>query len=232
LPIIAIALLIALVLSGIVTFVLEYIESTQIEQISSITTITISNETRFGAPSQNLIKKGYFDSVGEVFVYLSSPYAKYWQTFNVWMSLDNASWITVPFLESATGNLTQMANLGSISFGDPQLTIYLKYYVPPQTVVFPPNVTKQDASNLTSNVVVKRRPTPADATQWTLVFFAVFGVVFSVIGVILDLLISGKNSKSSTKNVGKGIKKKSRVKAGRKNLRLLGFLSSNLSGTD
>jgi hypothetical protein len=186
-----------------VTFVLQYAESTQIEELTSTTTITISNETTFGSPFKAFVKKGYFDSVGEVYVYMSSPYANDWNTFNVWMSLDNSSWIIVPFLESATDNRTQMANLGVINLGNPQLTIYQKWYIPPQTMFVPPNVTKQDVSNIKSNLLVKRQATPADTTQWILVFFTVFGIIFSIIGVILDLLFSGKDSNSNAQNVGK-----------------------------
>jgi hypothetical protein len=182
-----------------VTFALEYTESTQIESLVSTTTITISNETMFSALYEAFVRKGVFDSVGRVYVYMSSPYANYWKTFNVWMSLDNSSWIIVPFLESPTNNLTQMANLGLVNLGNPQLTIYQKYYIPPQTMLLPSNVTKQDASNFKSNVLVKREATPADTTQWILVFFAVFGAI----GFIFSLLFSGKDSNSNTQNVEK-----------------------------
>lgn len=231
LPIIAVALVIAFVLSIVVTFVLQYTESTQIEELTSTTTITISNETTFCSPFKAFVKKGYFDSVGEVYVYMSSPYANGWNTFNFWMSLDNSSWTIVPFLESATNNRTQIANLGLINLGNPQLTIYQKCYIPPQTILLPPNVTKQDASNIKSNILVKKQATPADTTQWILVFFAVFGIIFSVIGVILGLLFSGKDSNSNTRNVGKRGKKIPRVSAGdkRKNTRLLEFLEPSLS---
>jgi len=148
---IVVVLITAFVLSIVVTYVLEYAESTQVVSLTSTTTITISNETMFGSPFRGLVEKGYFDSVGEVYVHMSSPYANDWNTFNVWMSLDNSSWVIVPFLESVTDNRTQMADLGFINLGNPQLTIYMKYYIPPQTVFLPPNVTKQDASNFKSN---------------------------------------------------------------------------------
>jgi hypothetical protein len=192
-------IVIAFVLSIVVTSVLQYLESTQIEQLTATTTITISNETTFGSPFEAFIKKGFFDSVGEVYVYMSSPYANCWNTFNVWMSLNNSSWTIVPFLESTTNNRTQMANLGLVNLGDPQLTIYQKSYVPPQTILLPPNVTKEDASELKSNVLIKKQATPADKTQWILVFFA----AFSVIEVILDRLFPSKDSDSTAQKVGK-----------------------------
>ena len=221
-------IVLAFALSIVVTLVLQYAESTQIEELTSTTTITISNETTFGSPSKAFVKKSYFDSVGEVYVYMSSPYASYWNTFNVWMSLDNSSWTIVPFLESTTNNRTQMANLGLISLGNLQLTIYQKYYIPPQTILLPPNVTKEDASNLKSNVLVKRQSTPADTTQWILVFFTVFGVI----GFILDFLFSGKDSNSTTQKVGKRGKKTSRVKARkRKDIRSLhACIQSEITG--
>ena len=219
--IIVLAFVLAFFLSIAVTLFFQYAESTQIETFTSTIKITISNETMLGSPYKAFVKKGYFDSVGEVYVYMSSPYASYWNTFNVWMSLDNSSWTIVPFLESTTNNRTQMANLGLISLGNPQLTIYLKYYIPPQTILLPPNVTKEDASNLNTKVLVKKQATPADTTQWILVFFTVFSVVFGVIGVILGLLFSGKDSNSTTKNFGKRGKKISRVKTRkRKDIRI------------
>ena len=195
------------------TFVLQYAESTQIEELTSTTTITISNETTFGSPSKAFVKKGYFDSVGEVYVYMSSPYANYWNTFNVWMSLDNSSWTIVPFLNSTTNNRTQMANLGLINLGNPELTIYIKSYIPPQTIFLPPNVTKEDASIFKSNVSVKRQATPADTTQWIVVFFAVFAFIEG----ILVLLFPSKNSNFTAQNVGKRRKKKFPVKARKRN---------------
>lgn len=210
--IIGVVLITAFVLSIVVTYVLEYEESTQIESLTSTTTITISNETMFGSPFKASIKKGSFDSVGEVYVYMYSPYANDWNTFNVWMSLDNSSWVIVPFLESTTNNRTQMADLGLINYGNPQLTTYVKYYVPPQAIFLPPNVTKQDASNFDIHVIVQREATPADTTQWISVFFMVFGAIGTVI-VVLGLYFSLKDSNSNTQNVGKKVKKRARKTA-------------------
>lgn len=206
---ILLTIIIALVLSIIVTLALQHVESTQIEQLTLTTTISISNETKFGPPCKAFVKKGYFDSVAEVYVDMSSPYASYWDTFNVWMSLDNSSWTSVPVLECTTYNRTQMANLGLISLADPQLTIYQKYYIPPQTIILPPNVTKEDASIFEANVSVTRRATPADTTQWILAFFAVFGFI----GTILGFLFSGKNYNFIKQYGGKRRKKKPSTKA-------------------
>jgi hypothetical protein len=140
-------------------------------------------------------------------MYLSSPYANYWETFNVWMSLDNVSWVDVPFLESTTNNKSQMANLGLINLGNPKLTIYQKNYVPPQTILLPPNVTTQDASNLKANGVVKREATPSDTTQWILVFLTIFGTLFAVVAVIIDSNVSDKEQ-----NIGKMQRKMPRKK--------------------
>jgi hypothetical protein len=203
---IAIALVIALVLSYIVTNALEYYESTQVVQLTPTSTYTISNETRFAPPFEAVIKKGSFDSIAEVYVYIFSPYASYWNTFSVWMSLkeDNSSWISVPFLNFTTDNHTQMADLGVIDLSNPQLSIYQKYYIPSQTVFLPPNVTKQDALNaLFNHIIVQREATPADTTQWILVFFAVFGTLFAVIGFILNFVLPAKDSNSNTRNTGK-----------------------------
>jgi len=212
---------VALILSIVVTFVLQYAESTQVESLALTTMITISNETMFSAPFEAFVKKGYFDSVATVYVHLSSPYANCWNTFNVWMSLDNSSWVNVPFLESTTKNYSQMANLGLINLGDPKLTIYQKHYVPPQTILLPPNVTKQDASDLEANVVIKRQAIPSDTTQWILVFFTAFGFV----GFILTLFFSGKDSGLNSKNIG-GKRKKTSRKPKRKKRKKIKFLES------
>jgi len=99
------------VLSIVVTYVLEYVEGTQIESLASPTIITISNETMFGSPFKAFVEKDSFDSVGEVYVYMSSPYANDWNTFNVWMSLDNSSWMIVPF---STRSREQPVLLGDV----------------------------------------------------------------------------------------------------------------------
>jgi hypothetical protein len=96
-----------------VTFALQYGLGAQGEILAPTTTYTISNETRFCSPFNSIVKKGFFDSVGIVYVYLASPSANYWKTFNVWMSLDSSSWTPVPFLESTTHNRSQMADLGA-----------------------------------------------------------------------------------------------------------------------
>ena len=179
-------IVIPFILSLVMTFTLQYVESTRVEQLTFTTTITISNETRYGSPCKAFVEKGWFDSVGEVYVYLSSPYASYWKIFNVWMSLDNSSWTSVPFLESDTNNLTQMASLGFINLGNPQLTIYVKYYIPPQTLRVPPGVTKEDLSIWKANVLIKKRATPADRGLWITVFFGVFAFISYILSNLLD----------------------------------------------
>jgi hypothetical protein len=185
----------AFILSIVATLILQHVESTQIESFTLTTTITISNETIFSPPYEAFVKKGYFDSVATVYVYLYSPYATCWETFNVWMSLDNSSWVIVPFLNFTTNNYTQMANLGLINLGNPQLKIYQKHYVPPQTIFLPSNVTKQEASNLNAYAFFKKQATPSDTVQWIMVFFAVFGFI----GWILSLFFLEKDS--SEKNI-------------------------------
>ena len=215
--IIVLALVVAFLLSILVTDVLEYYESTQVKELTSTSTYTISNETRFASPFKAFVQKGAFDSVAELYVYISSPYANYWNTFNVSMSLDNSSWTPVPFLDSTTDNRTQMADLGLIDLGNPQLTVYQEYYIPPQTVILPPNVTKQDAlSALFNHLLIKMQATPADRTHWIEVFFGVFSLVFSIIGVILGFFYSGEASRSNTRNERKRGRKKSVPKAGNK----------------
>jgi hypothetical protein len=195
---------IALVFSYLLISTLQYYEGTQLQNLSPKTTINISNETTFPAPLTGVIEKGYFDSIGELYVYLYSPYANYWSTFYVWMSRDNSSWISVPFLNFTTDNYTQMADLGVVNLANPQLTVYQKYYVPPQTVETPFNVTKQDLQTaLIGHLIIHEEATPADTLQWWGIFFAVSSFILAVTTAFL----SGKGSDSNTQNVEKGQKK-------------------------
>jgi hypothetical protein len=98
---------------------MEYLEGTKMVILTASTTFTISNETAFAPPCKEEIERGPFDSQGVVYVYLYSPYANDWTTFNIWMSLDNSSWTPVPFLNFITQNHSQMADLGIISFSNP-----------------------------------------------------------------------------------------------------------------
>jgi hypothetical protein len=201
---IVIALVIALLLSLVLVNVLEYYESTQAIQSTSTTTLTVSNETSFATPFETVIEKGYFDSIGEVYVYLYSPYASDFVTLDVWMCRDNSSWVSVPFLNFTTENYTQMADLGVIELNNPNLKIYQKYYFPPQSPNLPANVTKQDALNsVHSYVVVHRLATPTDRTNWFSLFLEIFGAVFTVIAIVLGVYLPPKDSRSKTRNVGK-----------------------------
>jgi hypothetical protein len=199
-----IALVMALVLSYVVTNVLENYESTQLIQITSKTTLTVSNETSFSSPIEAVIEKGYFDSIGEVYFYLYSPYASDFVTFDVWMCRDNSSWVSVPFLNFTTKNYTQMADLGVIELSNPNLTIYQKYYFPPQPTNLPPTVTKQDALNSVHGyIIIHRQATPADETQWFLTFLTVFGAVFAVIGIVLGVYLPPRDSYSNSTKIEK-----------------------------
>lgn len=211
-----IALVVAFIVSIVSTLAFQYYEGTQIEYLTSpTTTITISNETTFSPPFEGLVRKGSFDSIAKVYVCMSCPYANLWKTFNIWMSLDNSSWVIVPFLESTTNDPNQMAFLGLVNFDNPKLTIYQKSFVPPQTVLLPPNVTAQDVSSMKSNVLVKKVATPADTTQWILTFFAVFGFAFSIVAFVLSVYSSLKDSESNRQDSGQGRKKTVSVKRGK-----------------
>jgi hypothetical protein len=93
-----------------------------------------------------------------------------------------------------------MAYLGVIELSNPNLTIYQKYYFPPQSPNLPANVTKQDALNsVHSYGTVHLLATSTDRINWFLLFLAFFAVVFSVIFAYLPT----KDSRSKTRNVGK-----------------------------
>jgi hypothetical protein len=209
-----IIIFVALIPSIALTLILQHLESTQIESFTLNTTISVSNETTFSHPYEGFVKKGYFDSVAIVYVYLFSPYASGWDTFNAWMSLDNSSWTSVPFLNSTTENYNKMANLGPINLGDPKLTIYQKYHVPPQDIRHPPNVTIQDLTNLKADVTIRMQATPSDRIQWILVFFAVFGVIGWIVTLFKERLESksSKYSKKKKKKTSRKPKKREKIK--------------------
>ena len=150
-------LLFSLVASGILTSVWSYAEDTRIELISSQSRLVISNQTRYDTPIQAFVNKGFFDSAGRVYVYLSSPYANCWSEFNAWVSIDNASWVDLPFKVSLTDNRSEMADLGFISLTNPQLKIHIMHHIPPQTTSIPSDVSDEVASTISIHVLVKEK---------------------------------------------------------------------------
>lgn len=191
--VVVISLLLALVTSVIVTLILQYNEGTQAESlISPNSTLTIANDIFYDPPHDVLVKKGYFDSIGKVYVHFSSPYISYWKTLKVWMSLDNLTWVEIPFLPSTTENTSQMALLGVINLANPQFTLYQKSYIPPQGMIIPPPITPEEVSHFQANVLIRKEPTPSDTATWIVAFFSIFLGVFGAIGFVLNIYFPEK----------------------------------------
>lgn len=93
-----------------------------------------------------------------------------------------------------------MADLGLANVNSPQLTIYVKYYIPFQSL--PPTITKAGMTDFGFHVLVERQATTADTIRWVSEFFGLFGANGAIIGAAA-LYLSGKDSSSSAQNVGK-----------------------------
>lgn len=175
-------IIISLVLAVATTRALISTGKTEIESYEVPTQFTISNETKDFPPIQiHTTGPSYFTSVGRVYVYFSSPYATMFKTFEVNMSLDNVSWKEVPLLDSQSNDRTKFADLGLVDLSRLVVVIYGRYYVPPQKVQLPPNVTKEDLlKSLKGNIMIQREPAPRDTIIELLVDVTLFGVFLRV----------------------------------------------------
>ena len=181
-------IIMSLVLAVAATQTLIFIGKQEIESYEVPPQFTISNETKDFPPIQiRTTGPSYFTSVGRVYVYFSSPYATAFKTFEVNMSLDNASWKRVPLLNSQSNDRAKFADLGLIDLNRLLIVIYGRYYVPPQEVQLPPNVTKEDLlKSLRGNIMIERETAPRDRIIELLVDVTLFGVFLRV----ADLLFS------------------------------------------
>lgn len=184
---------IALLLAFPATWILQYFVSLQIETPKIIITYTVSNETTTAAPI-DIVTSGpsYFESVGRIYVYHTSPYASAFVTYHLWLSLDNSSWTETPLLSSQTNNRSQMADLGLVQLDNPKITLYMKYYIPPQTLAYAVNATKEQLENSFKGYVqIMKEATSRDTTNSILVFFGFFTLILQV----SDFLLLKEDSK-------------------------------------
>jgi len=161
----------------------QYLESLQVESSTLSSSFTMANETIFFPPVQiDTNGPGYFESVGRIYAYFSSPYASVFNNFSVWMSLDNSSWTKVPLLPLQTDNRTKMGDLGLVGLDNFRIRIYVKYYFPPQTIYTPPNSPEVDIKgSFKGYIQIVKEPTRRDTINWLFLFFTFFAVIFEII---------------------------------------------------
>jgi hypothetical protein len=71
----------------------------------------------------------YFYPNAEIFAYFESPYADALKNVDYWMSLDNSSWVKVPF-----SGVRQEVSIGKTSLNGFPNTVYFKCYCPEENV--------------------------------------------------------------------------------------------------
>jgi len=185
------AIFVSLTLALTTTYVLESVGKTGVDYYESPPQFTISNETRSFLIQIHSTGPSYFASVGRIYIHISSTYAEVLEIFEVEMSLDNTSWVRVPLLPSRSNDHTKFADLGLVDLDKLLVVIYGRYYIPEQTVMLPPNVTKDDVLNsLQGNIEINREPAPRDTTIKILVIVTLFGVFLR----LTDLLFLRRES--------------------------------------
>jgi hypothetical protein len=89
----------------------------------------VSNEPTYFYIQMNTTGPSYFFPVGEVHVSFSNNYANAIKNFTVKMSLDNSTWIDVPF-----SAIPQTADIGQTQLSGLYTRVYVVVYFPPQLV--------------------------------------------------------------------------------------------------
>jgi hypothetical protein len=123
----------------------------------------------------------YFFPSADVSVSLTNPYAKYIENVTVYYSINNSTWVQIPF--SNTPNYTKIGTVPLNSFSIP---IYLKIYFQTQDVK-PQNQTVPFA-----DVIISFHDeiefTPLIGSQGCVIFIVLGIAVFSFVLQILDFL--------------------------------------------
>ena len=128
----------------------------------------------------------YFHSVARVKAYFSSPYASAFKTFDVDMSLDNASWTRVPLLGPQSNG--ESATLGLVDLSELTIVIYVRHYLPPQTVQLPTGVAKEDfLKSVHGTIMVHNEASPRDQVATILVGVALFAANLKIADYISPL---------------------------------------------
>jgi hypothetical protein len=132
----------------------------------------------------------YFSSFSEVSVCAYSKYATAFQILETRLSLDNKTWVNVPYLQisSAPDNSDSYTTLGTVLLDKPTIvTIYGWSYLPPQNLTLPPGVTEQMLYD-SLNVMTRFRlmESPRDTVLKILVGVSLFSAYLGVMRLFRD----------------------------------------------
>jgi len=171
--------------------IIKYIEKTQLIRIPIFEgQLTVFPEIKEFTVNVD-INPGYFTSIGRVYVYYYSPYAEYFETFEVEMSLDKIHWVKVPFYSSLRNieDYGNFADLGYKELDKPIIEIYGKSFIPPQNLTIPiPNVTDEEVKNsIQGHGIIKRETTPRDEAIRFLAEVSLFGAIFGVLNSFIPV---------------------------------------------
>ena len=122
----------------------------------------------------NVSGPSYFFPVGEVGASFSNPYANEISNFTVKMSLDNSTWVNVPF-----SSTPKIVDLGQAQLNGFYVRVYVVLYFPPQSGygTVPANVVVK-AFNL--HVYVDAPYTPQTWLLLILLFIALFSFIIQI----------------------------------------------------
>jgi hypothetical protein len=149
------------------------------------------NTSFFESPQQekfNLstyLLPSYFSSAYKIYACQCSPYATAFQTFEVWLSLDNRSWVEIPFLNrsSMPSDLSQYADLGFVAIDNPTtLVIYGRCFLPEQNLTLPSGVSmEQVLSSVQGQILFVKSTTPRDQVLEILIITTLFLAFLQII---------------------------------------------------
>ena len=175
-----------IIIAFVSTVFTQILLSLKVETPKLVSYYGISNETVYSPPIEFMTNgPSYFQSVAKVYVYQYSKYASAFNIFDVYLSLqnpssDNSSWVKIPLLPTQTSDRSKMAYLGFIKLDNPQVTIYEKYYIPPQDFKYTINATKAEIENsFVGYVQIVREPSSLDTGKSIFAFFVFFGAVLT-----------------------------------------------------
>ncbi len=169
-------IVIALVIALLETTALVAVFDTKPQSFEAPQQFSFSGKVTYDSPILTRTNgPSYFHSVARVNAYFYSPYAYAFKTFEVDMSLDNASWTRVPLLGSQSDGHIESATLGLVDLSELTIVIYVRHYLPPQTVQLPTGVTKEDfLKSVHGTIMVHKEASPRDQVTTILAGVALF----------------------------------------------------------
>ncbi len=175
-------IVISLVLAIIETSALITVFDTEPQSFDAPPQFTFSDKVIYVSPIRiGTNGPSYFHSVARVNACFSSPYAAAFKTFEVDMSLDNATWTRVPLLGPQSDCHIESSTLGLVDLSKLTVVIYVRYYIPPQTVQLPTGVTKEVfLKSVNGTIMIHREASPKDQVATFLVCVALLGLNLAV----------------------------------------------------